>query len=92
MIIAILIWVLFSPLLPMIWLFKMYFTPGSNRIAISLLMLGVCALSVLLGSYYADHTHGLDGLRALGAIWGGAAGFVLSIIILIVSIVRRLIG
>jgi len=57
MIIAILIWVLFSPLLPMIWLFKMYFTPGSNRIAISLLMLGVCALSVLLGSYYADHTH-----------------------------------
>ncbi len=92
MIIAILIWVLFSPLLPMIWLFVKYFTPGSNRIAISLLMLGVCVLSVLIGSYYADHTHGFDGLRALGAIWGGAAGAALSIIILVVSIIRKFIG
>ena len=77
-----------SPLLPMIYLFIRYFKPGSNRLMISLIMLAVCAAFIFLGSLYADHAHGFDGLRALGAIWGGFGGAVLSVILLIINIVR----
>ena len=87
--IAVIFWYgICSPLLPMIYLFTRYFKPGSNRLTISLIMLGVCTVIMFLGNLYADHAHGFDGLRALGAIWGGFGGAVLSIILIIINIIR----
>ena len=80
----------FSPLIPLILLFRWYFTPGANRIVVSALMMAVCAASVFLGNLYADHAHVFDGFRALGAIWGGVGGFVLSLVLFIVSVIKTI--
>ena len=87
---VILFYIILSPLLPMIWLFKKYFEQGADRIVISLAMLGVCAAFLFLGNLYADHARGLDGMRALGAVWGGFAGMIISLIMLVISIIRLL--
>ena len=88
---VILFYFILSPLLPMIYLLKKYFENGSNRIVISLIMLVVCALFLFLGEFYADHSHGFDGMRALGAVWGGFAGMIISVIFLIMAIMKMLI-
>ncbi len=80
----------FSPLLPMLYLLYRYFSGTANKITISLIMLGICAVNMFLGNLYADHSHGWDGLRALGAIWCGFFGALISLVFLIVSIVRKL--
>ena len=90
MLFSILFYVVLSPLIPMIVLFVRYFQKGTNKIVISLCMIGVCALSLFLGELYADHAHGFDGFKALAAIWGGFFGMILSLIVLIVSIITKL--
>ena len=87
---AVLFYAVFSPLIPMVILFVRYFQKGSNRVRISLFMIGICTLSLFLGELYADHAHGFDGFRALAAIWGGFFGMILSVIVLIVSIIMNL--
>ena len=82
--------VVFSPLLPMIFLFYIYFQSGADRVLISLMMLAVCVLSLFLGEMYERHSSGFDGMRAIGAIWGGFAGIILSLIVLAVSFFIRL--
>ena len=82
---TVLFYIIFSPLLPMIFLLVKYFEKGSNKTVLSLIMLAVCAAFCFLGGLYADHAHGLDGMRALAAVWGGFAGGILSVILLILS-------
>ena len=53
--------VVFSPLLPMIFLFYKYFQSGADRVLISLMMLAVCVLSLFLGEMYERHSSGFDG-------------------------------
>lgn len=90
MIVTILHYAIFSPLLPMIYLLIKYFEAGANRIVISLIMLAVCAASLFLGFMYVDHSHGMDGFRALGAVWGGFGGIIISAILLIIAIIREI--
>lgn len=85
MLFTVLFYLIFSPVLPMIFLLVKYFEKGSNKTVLSLIMLAVCAAFCFLGGLYADHAHGLDGMRALAAVWGGFAGSVLSVILLILS-------
>ncbi len=85
MLFTVVFYIIFSPLLPMIYLLKKYFEKGSGKTVISLIMLAVCAAICFLGNFYADRAHGLDGMRALGAVWGGFAGCILAVIMLILS-------
>lgn len=43
MIVIALLWIIFSPLFLMIYLFTRYYAAGSNRLVISLGMFAVCA-------------------------------------------------
>lgn len=76
-----------SPVLPMIYLFMKYFEEGNNRIVISLIMLGISAVYLFLGNLYVDHAHGFDGFNAIGAMWGGFAGIIISLIVLVISVI-----
>jgi hypothetical protein len=53
-------------------------------------MLAVCAASLFLGLMYVDHSHGMEGFRALGAVWGGFGGIIISAILLIIAIIRQI--
>ena len=92
MLVAIFYYGILSPLIPMLYLIKKYFESGANRIVISLIMIAVCALFLFGGEFYADHAHGFDGLKALGAVWGGFAGIIISVIFLILAIIKRFIS
>ncbi|MCR5299810.1 MAG: hypothetical protein K6D92_02800 [Erysipelotrichaceae bacterium] len=44
MIVIALLWIIFSPFIPMIYLFTRYYAAGANRLVIGLVMFAVCAL------------------------------------------------
>lgn len=90
--ITILFYVILSPIIPMIYLIVKYFEKGTNKIVISLIMIAVCALFLFGGEFYADHSHGFEGLRALGAVWGGFAGIIISVIFLIIAVIKLFIS
>ena len=89
LIFSIVFFAVFSPLLPMLYLLYRYFSGTANKITISLIMIAVCSLNMFLCNLYADHSHGFDGLRALGAILGGFFGTLISLVFLMVSIARH---
>jgi len=72
----------------MIYLFFRYFQKGANRLSIAITMLIVCAIMFALGLLNAKFSHELDGLRALGAVWGGFAGVIVSVIMLIIAVFK----
>ena len=88
MIVIALLWIVFSPLFPMIYLFTRYYATGSNRLVISLVMFAVCALICFLGNLYENHAHGFERMRSFGAIWGGYAGMIVAVIMLIIAVFK----
>ncbi len=82
------LWLILSPLIPMIYLFYRYFQNGANRLSTAVTMLIVCAVIYALGLLYEKLSHGFDGLRALGAVWGGFAGMIVSVIMLIIAVFK----
>ncbi len=84
----VIMWLILSPLIPMIYLFYRYFQNGANRLSVEVTMLIVCAVIFALGLLYAKFSHELDGLRALGAVWGGFAGVIVSVIMLIIAVFK----